>query len=145
MSRRVAALIGAGALLFPLAHVSGVPAALIAGDVIFLAAFWSLARRMTRVEPRSPSTPLGVNRVQDPARDELTMHYLLSTRWSTTTRRNARRSARITSRTRGPPPHAASSCLAGALANPVDGTVLLFKGDISRGRPKSFARGGSRT
>ena len=37
VSRRVAALIGAGALLFPLAHISGVPAALIAGDVIFLA------------------------------------------------------------------------------------------------------------
>jgi hypothetical protein len=52
VSRRVAAFIGAGALLFPLAHVSGVPAALIAGDVIFLAAFWSLARQMTRVEPR---------------------------------------------------------------------------------------------
>jgi hypothetical protein len=52
VSRRIAAFIGAGALLFPLAHVSGVPAALIAGDVIFLAAFWSLARQMSRVEPR---------------------------------------------------------------------------------------------
>ena len=46
VSRRVAALIGAGALLFPLAHISGVPAALIGGDVIFLAAFWMLAPRM---------------------------------------------------------------------------------------------------
>jgi hypothetical protein len=46
VSRRVAALIGAGALLFPLAHVSGVPAALIGGDVIFLAAFWSLGTRI---------------------------------------------------------------------------------------------------
>jgi hypothetical protein len=51
VSRRIAALIAAGALLFPLAHMSGVPAALIGGDVIFLAAFWSLARRMTRAEP----------------------------------------------------------------------------------------------
>jgi len=48
VSRRVAALIAAGALLFPLAHQSGVAAALLGGDVIFLAAFWSLARRMTR-------------------------------------------------------------------------------------------------
>jgi hypothetical protein len=48
VSRRIAALIAAGALLFPLAHVSGVPAALIGGDVIFLAAFWSLATQMTR-------------------------------------------------------------------------------------------------
>jgi hypothetical protein len=48
VSRRIAALIAAGALLFPLAHMSGVPAALIGSDVIFLAAFWSLATRMTR-------------------------------------------------------------------------------------------------
>jgi len=48
ISPRVAALIAAGALLFPLAHMSGVPAALIGGDVIFLVAFWSLAKRMTR-------------------------------------------------------------------------------------------------
>jgi hypothetical protein len=52
VSRRNAAFIGAGALLFPLAHISGVPAALLAGDVIFLAAFWSLARQMTRTESR---------------------------------------------------------------------------------------------
>ncbi len=45
--RQVAALIGAGALLFPLAHQSGVPAAIIGGDVILLIAFWSLGRRMT--------------------------------------------------------------------------------------------------
>ena len=51
VSRRVAALIGAGALLFPLAHMSGVPAALIGGDLIFLAAFWSLATQMTRTAP----------------------------------------------------------------------------------------------
>src|SRR5262245_12145813 len=44
--RRTAALIAAGALLFPLAHLSGVAAALIGGDVILLAAFWTLARRM---------------------------------------------------------------------------------------------------
>ena len=50
VSRRIAALIGAGALLFPLAHISGVPAALIAGDVVFLAAFWPLATRMIRSE-----------------------------------------------------------------------------------------------
>ena len=46
--RRVAALIGAGALLFPLAHVSGVAAALLGDDIIFLAAFWLLAPRMLR-------------------------------------------------------------------------------------------------
>ena len=51
VSRRVAALIGAGALLFPLAHLSGVPAALIGGDVIFLTAFWMLAPRM--MQPRA--------------------------------------------------------------------------------------------
>src|SRR5256714_4563279 len=55
VSRRVAALIGAGALLFPLGHLSGVPAALIGSDVIFLAAFWSLAMRMLRAESRVPS------------------------------------------------------------------------------------------
>ncbi len=55
VSRRVAALIAAGALLFPLAHLSGVPAAVIGGDVIFLAAFWSLAMRMLRAESRVPS------------------------------------------------------------------------------------------
>jgi hypothetical protein len=48
VSRRIAALIGAGALLFPLAHISGVPAALIGGDVILLAAFWPLATKMIR-------------------------------------------------------------------------------------------------
>ena len=48
VSRRVAALIAAGALLFPLAHISGVPAALIGGDVILLAAFWQLAPQMMR-------------------------------------------------------------------------------------------------
>ena len=52
VSRRVAALIGAGALLFPLAHLSGVPAALVAGDVIFLVAFWTLAGRMV-TNPKS--------------------------------------------------------------------------------------------
>jgi hypothetical protein len=44
--RRTAALVAAGALLFPLAHLSGVPAALIGGDAIFLAAFWQLATKM---------------------------------------------------------------------------------------------------
>jgi len=47
-SRRVAALVGAGALLFPLAHQSGVPAALIASDVILLVAFWMLGARMVK-------------------------------------------------------------------------------------------------
>jgi hypothetical protein len=51
VSRRVAALIGAGALLFPLAHMSGVPAALIGGDAIYLTAFWMLAPRMK--QPRA--------------------------------------------------------------------------------------------
>ena len=46
--RRVAALVGAGALLFPLAHQSGVPAALVGGDVIFLIAFWMLGARMLK-------------------------------------------------------------------------------------------------
>ncbi len=53
VSRRIAALIAAGALLFPLAHMSGVPAALIGGDVILLVAFWSLARQMSRGESHS--------------------------------------------------------------------------------------------
>jgi hypothetical protein len=48
VSRRVAALVGAGALLFPLAHESGVPAALIGSDVIFLVAFWMLGARMLK-------------------------------------------------------------------------------------------------
>jgi hypothetical protein len=48
VSRRVAALVGAGALLFPLAHQSGVPAALIGDDVIFLFAFWMLGTRMLK-------------------------------------------------------------------------------------------------
>jgi hypothetical protein len=56
VSRRVAALIAAGALLFPLAHVSGVPAALIGGDIIFLAAFWSLAARMVKSESPNPES-----------------------------------------------------------------------------------------
>lgn len=58
VSRRVAALIGAGALLFPLAHQSGVPAALIGGDVILLVAFWILAARAlnpTSLDPRPTS------------------------------------------------------------------------------------------
>lgn len=55
MSRRIAALIAAGALLFPVAHMSGAPVALIAGDVVFLAAFWSLATQMTRA-----ASPIGV-------------------------------------------------------------------------------------
>ncbi len=44
--RRTAALIGAGALLFPLGHLSGVPAAVIGADVVLLAAFWQLASRI---------------------------------------------------------------------------------------------------
>ena len=43
-----AALVAAGALLFPLAHQSGVPAALIASDVILLVAFWMLGARMVK-------------------------------------------------------------------------------------------------
>ena len=53
VSRRVAALICAGALLFPLAHMSGVPAALIGDDIIFMAAFWMLAPRMAGGNPKS--------------------------------------------------------------------------------------------
>jgi hypothetical protein len=56
VSRRVAALIGAGALLFPLAHVGGVPAALIGSDVIFLAAFWLLAPRIVNPKPQIPTS-----------------------------------------------------------------------------------------
>ncbi|HEU5259699.1 MAG TPA: hypothetical protein VFU28_27115 [Vicinamibacterales bacterium] len=48
VSRRIAALIAAGALLFPVAHMSGAPVALLGGDVLLLVAFWSLATRMTR-------------------------------------------------------------------------------------------------
>jgi hypothetical protein len=48
VSPRVAALIAASALLFPVAHMSGAPVALIGGDVLLLAAFWSLAKRMMR-------------------------------------------------------------------------------------------------
>jgi len=50
VSRRIAALIAASALLFPIAHMSGAPVALIGGDVLLLAAFWALAKRMTRAE-----------------------------------------------------------------------------------------------
>jgi hypothetical protein len=55
VSRRVAALIGAGALLYPLAHQSGVPAALIGGDVILLVAFWILAIRALNPKSQDPS------------------------------------------------------------------------------------------
>jgi hypothetical protein len=48
VSRRVAALVGAGALLFPLAHQSGVPAALIGSDIIFLVAFGMLGAHMLK-------------------------------------------------------------------------------------------------
>ena len=48
VSWRITALVAAGALLFPLAHTSGLPAALIGGDLMFIAAFWSLATRLTR-------------------------------------------------------------------------------------------------
>jgi hypothetical protein len=54
VSRRVAALIGAGALLFPLGHLSGVPAALIGGDLIVLVAFWTLANRIVNPKPQHP-------------------------------------------------------------------------------------------
>ncbi len=57
VTRRVAALIGAGALLFPLGHLSGLAAALVGSDLIFLAAFSTLARRMARPTPplRNPN------------------------------------------------------------------------------------------
>jgi hypothetical protein len=55
VSRRVAALIAAGALLFPLGHLSGSPVALIGGDLIFLVAFWTLAARMVNSKPRIPN------------------------------------------------------------------------------------------
>lgn len=53
ISHRIAALIAAGALVFPVGHMTGAPAVLLGGDVMFLAAFWSLATQMTRVQ--SPS------------------------------------------------------------------------------------------
>jgi hypothetical protein len=53
VSRRIAALIAAGALLFPLAHQSGVAGALISADITLLAAFWWLARQMVRTEPQT--------------------------------------------------------------------------------------------
>jgi hypothetical protein len=55
VSRRVAALIAAGAVLFPLGHLSGAPAALIGSDLIFLAAFWTVARRMTTPNSQLPT------------------------------------------------------------------------------------------
>jgi hypothetical protein len=55
VSRRVAALMGAGAILFPFAHVSGLPAALIGGDIMFLAAFWMLAPRMANPKSQTPN------------------------------------------------------------------------------------------
>jgi hypothetical protein len=48
VSRRMAALIAAGAILFPLAHQSGVPAALVVCDSLFVVSFWSIARAMLR-------------------------------------------------------------------------------------------------
>ena len=48
VSRRIAALIAAGAFLFPLALMSGLPAALIGGDVMFIAVFWWLATQLMR-------------------------------------------------------------------------------------------------
>jgi len=50
--RWVATVVGAGALLFPLAHQSGVAAALVADDALLLTAFWRLAWPMA--ESRSP-------------------------------------------------------------------------------------------
>jgi len=57
ISRRVAALMAANALLFPVAHMSGAPVALIGGDLIFLAAFWSLAKQMTRAATHNAVQP----------------------------------------------------------------------------------------
>ena len=48
ISRLIPALIAAGALLFPLGHMSGVAAVLLGGDAMFLAAFWAVAVRMMR-------------------------------------------------------------------------------------------------
>jgi hypothetical protein len=48
VSRRTAAFIAAGAILFPLAHQSGVPAALVACDLLFVVSFWSIARALLR-------------------------------------------------------------------------------------------------
>jgi hypothetical protein len=56
-SRRIAALVAAGALLFPLAHVSGVAMALIVSDVGFLAAFWLLASSLIRHRASGVVTP----------------------------------------------------------------------------------------
>jgi len=46
VSRRMAALIAAGAILFPLAHQSGVATALILCDLLFMVSFWSIAKAM---------------------------------------------------------------------------------------------------
>ena len=54
-SRRAAGLMGAGALLFPFGHISGLPPLLIGGDVLLLVAFWLLAARMMNAESRIPN------------------------------------------------------------------------------------------
>jgi hypothetical protein len=56
-ARRIAALVAAGALLFPFAHVSGVGVALILSDVGLLAAFWLLAASLIRHRAPGVVTP----------------------------------------------------------------------------------------
>jgi uncharacterized protein YciI len=103
------ALIAAGAILFPLAHQSGVPAALILCDLLLVVVVL-------------------VDCGRDVAGGSL-MHYLLfyDVVDNYAERRAPLRKDHIA--------HAKAAVLrgelvlAGALANPVDGTVLLFKGD----------------
>jgi hypothetical protein len=60
--RRAAALMGAGALLFPFGHISGLPPLLIGGDVLLLAAFWLLAPLMVNPKFQIPNPkPQGTN------------------------------------------------------------------------------------
>ena len=68
-SRRIAALVAAGALLFPFAHLTGFPMALILSDVSFLAAFWLLAPSLIR--HRAPG-------VVTPARGSMLYHSHMS-------------------------------------------------------------------
>jgi hypothetical protein len=51
--RRVAGLMAAGAALFPVGHVGGSAPVLFASDALLLIAFWQLALRMARANPKS--------------------------------------------------------------------------------------------
>jgi hypothetical protein len=60
-------------------------------------------------------------------------------KWATITPRGGRSSARRTFRRHGRPSERGELILGGALANPVDGAVLLFRGDSPEVAEK-FAR-----